>query len=284
MKLNLIVKLAFLFVSFIVYSESVFLQSAQPMQEIPPAGETLLYEVNFSRAILRGVGIGILSFSVSKSADNKSYEIKFEGRSKGILVSLFGKKILQVFRSVVDAEKFRVLKTIKRDEQGSRIRDSEAIFDYDQMKVVFTETDPTDPLKPPRRISSEIVEETQDLVSGVYRLRQLPLEVGKTFEAIVSDSGLVYKIPVKVTAKEKRNTVLGEIWCYRVEPEVFGKGRFIEQEGKMVIWIADDERRIPVGSRLETEIGRIEVKLKSIQLPEKDTKKTSVSLTTEVKK
>ncbi|GIU83067.1 MAG: DUF3108 domain-containing protein [Acidobacteria bacterium] len=266
MRANWVTRLFFLFLLFFVYSEWVFLQSAPPKPEILLPGETLVYEVKFSKSILRGISIGTLSFSVSKSVDNKSYEIKFEGRSKGILVSLFGKKILQVFHSVIDEEKFRVLKTLKRDEQGDRIRDSEAIFDYNQMKVVFTEIDPKDPLKPPRRISSEIAEETHDLVSGVYRLRQVPLEVGKTFETVVSDSGLVYKIPVKVTAREKQDTVLGDVWCYRIEPEVFGKGRFIEQEGKMVIWIADNERKIPVGSRLETEIGRIEVKLKKVQI------------------
>lgn len=259
-------RLTFLIIVFLVSSKLVFLQSSYPQkkQEILLPGEVLLYEVKFSKAILRGIGVGTLSFSVSKSPDNKSYEIKFEGKSKGFLVSLFGKKILQVFHSVVDAEKFRILKTTKRDEQGDRIRDSEAVFDYDRMMVVFTETDPTDPLKPPRRISSEITEETQDLVSGVYHLRQMPLSVGSNFEVVVSDSGLVYKIPVRVTAREKQDTVLGDIWCYRVEPEVFGKGRFIEGEGKMVIWIADNERRIPVESRLETEIGRIDVKLKEI--------------------
>lgn len=219
--------------------------------------------MKYNYGILRGIDVGTLTFSVSKSEG--VYNIRFEGRSKGTFVRLFGQRILQIFQSSVDAEKFRILKTIKRDEQGNRIRDSEAVFDYKEKKVVFVETDPNDPLKPPRKIASTIEEETHDLVSGIYRLRQSNLEIGKVIETTVSDSGLVYKIPVKVTGKEKRKTLLGNVWCFLVEPQVFGQGRLIEREGRMIIWIADNERRIPVLSRVYTNIGRLEVKLKQIQ-------------------
>lgn len=247
----------------------VLAQSAPPKPEILLPGEKLVYEVKYSRSILRGISIGSLSFVVSRSEDGKSYEITFEGRSKGTLLKLFGQKIVQIFRSSIDAEKFRILKTVKHDEQGDRIRNSEAVFDYKEKKVTFVETDPNDPLKPPRKIASPIEEETHDLVSGVYRLRQNQLEVGKTFEVVVSDSGFVYKVPVKVTKREQIETEFGKLWCFRVEPEVFGPGRMIEQEGRMIIWIADNERKIPVMSKIYTEIGKLDVKLKQMEIPKK---------------
>jgi hypothetical protein len=58
------------------------------------------------------------------------------------------------------------------------------------------------------------------LITGIYTLRRLPLAVGKTFELKVSDSGLIYKIPVRVTAREEQKTILGKVWCFRVEPQV----------------------------------------------------------------
>lgn len=243
----------------------VFSQSNPPKPEVLFDGETLVYEVKYNYGILRGIDIGTLTFSVRRAEDGSLYNIRFEGRSKGTLVRLFGQRIVQIFQSSIDAEKFRILRTVKRDEQGERIRDSEAVFDYVEKKVVFVETDPKDPLKPPRKIASPIEEETHDLVSGVYRLRQSKLEVGGVLETIVSDSGLVYKVPVKVIGREKRKTILGEIWCFLVEPEVFGQGRLIEREGRIVIWIADNERKIPVFSRVYTSIGRLDVKLKQIQ-------------------
>jgi hypothetical protein len=240
-------------------------QPPKPRAEFLTAGETLVYEGKISKAIVRGISVADMTFSVGRAADDKGYVIKTEARSKGTLTKWFGFKFLQIFESIVEAEKFRVLKTVKRDEQGDRIRNSEAVFDYGDRKVTYVETDPTDPMRPPRRIASEIEPETHDLVSAIYSLRLLPLAVGKTFQVTVSDSGLVYKVPVRVAAREQLNSVLGKVWCFRLEPEVFGPNRIIEQKGSMTIWITDDARRIPIRSRIESNIGKIEVKLKKIE-------------------
>jgi hypothetical protein len=67
-----------------------------------------------------------------------------------------------------------------------------------------------------------------------------------------------------VTRREIQRTVLGKVMCFRVEPEVFGNNRLIEQEGSMIIWITDDARRIPVRSQIKSNIGKIEVKLQKV--------------------
>ena len=138
-----------------------------------------------------------------------------------------------------------------------------ANFDYKEERVTYVETDPKEPMRPPRTIASEIGTEAHDFVSGLYSLRLLPLAVGKSFELEISDSGLVYKIPVKITARERQKSVLGNMWCFRVEPDIFGPGRLIEKEGSMIIWITDDAKRLPIRSQLNTSIGRIEIRLRS---------------------
>jgi hypothetical protein len=119
-------------------------------------------------------------------------------------------------------------------------------------------------MKPPRKIASTIQDQTHDIISGIYALRLLPLAVGKTFDFTVSDSGLVYDIPVKVTGREIQKSVLGKVWCFKVEPQVFGPGKLIEKEGSMIIWITDDARRIPVRSQINAPLGKIEVKLRAV--------------------
>lgn len=225
-------------------------------------GETLSYEGKMSKAIFRGISVADITFTLNRAAGGSDYLIKSEARSKGSLTKLFRFSFLQLFESTISAEKFRILKTTKRDEQGERVRDSEAFFDYDDRRVTYTETDPNDRMRPPRKIASTIDENTQDLISGIYALRRLPLAVGKTFQMSVSDSGLVYKIPVRVAAREQQNTILGKVWCLRVEPEVFGANRVIEQKGTMTIWIMDDARRIPVRAQINADGYKIEVKLK----------------------
>jgi hypothetical protein len=229
-------------------------------------GETLTYEGKFSKAILRGIPFADLNFTVQSAPDGRNYLIKSEAKSKGTLAKLAGYKFYQNIQSTVDAERLQILKSVKRDDQGERVRDSEAIFDYTNNKVTYVETDPNDAARPPRRVASQIVNYTQDLVTAIYTVRYLPLVVGKTFEVIVSDSGLVYKIPVRVTARERQKSILGKIWCYRVEPEVFGANRIVdEKDGKMILWITDDARRLPIRTQFSASLGRVEVKLKEVK-------------------
>lgn len=237
--------------------------SANRKPEPFASGETLSYEVKLSKAILRGVNVADLNFTVGEASNGKDYLLKAEAKSKGTLTKLFRVSFYQTFDSTVEAENFRVLKTVKRDEQDERVRESEAFFDYRDRRVTYIETDPNDRMRPPRRIASSIEDSiAHDLISGIYNLRRLPLAVGKTFQILISDSGLVYKVPVRVTAREQQSTVLGKVWCFRIEPEVFGANRIVEQKGSMIIWITDDSKRIPVRSQINTPRFKAEVKLK----------------------
>lgn len=226
-------------------------------------GEVLVYEGKFSK-IIQGIAVADLTFTLTNSPNSDNYLVKSEAKSKGSLLKLFRYSFYQQIESTIDNEKFRILKTVKRDEQKERVRDSEAVFDYGEKQVTFIETDPKEPMRPPRKIASDISDEMHDMVSGIYAMRLLPLEVGKTFELTISDSGLVYRVPLRVTKRELQKTVVGKVMCFRVEPEVFGTNRLIEQKGSMIIWITDDARRLPVRSQIKSEYGKIEVKLKQV--------------------
>ena len=224
------------------------------------AGEVLTYEGKVSK-IIQGIAVADLSFTVSRPESGGDFVVKADARSKGTLVKLFRFSFIQEIESTFLPAGAAKL-TRKHDVQKERVRDSEAVFDYGEGQVTYTETDPKDPMRPPRRIASEIGPETYDIVSAIYKLRMLPLAVGSTFSMTVSDSGLVYKIPVRVTAREVQKTVLGTVACFRVEPDVFGPGRFIENKGSMIIWITADSRRVPVRSQVKAPFGKVEIKLK----------------------
>ena len=225
------------------------------------SGETLKYEGKINK-ILRGIPVADLTFSAAPVGANE-LTVKSEAKSKGTLLKLIGYSFLQQYESTLDIEKFRILKTTKHDVQKQRVRDSEALFNYKDKMVSFVETDPKDRMRPPRRIASEIGEQMYDMISAVYAVRLMPLAVGKKYEFPVSDSGLVYKVPFTVTGHELQKTVLGKIWCWRVEPDIFGAGRLIEQKGKMVIWMTDDALQLPIRAEVQTSLGKVDIKLKS---------------------
>lgn len=226
--------------------------------------ETMVYEGRISRLKI-SVSMAELRFTATAPPSSNELVIKTDAVSKGTLLKLFRFSFSQKYVSTLDLDNFRIAKTTKRDQQKERVRESEALFDYSDRSVTWIETDPKDRNRPPRRIASDLTGATHDIISAIYAVRLQQLTVGKRFDLLVSDSGLVYKLPIVVTRREQVGGVLGKQWCFKIEPEIFGRGRLIEQKGKMEIWLTEDARRIPVKAQIDSKFGQIEIKLKDYQ-------------------
>ncbi len=244
---------------------AVTVQFAQPeAKEFPGkkfAGESGSYEAKYSKII--SFSIAELKITASLAPNGKDLIVTGDATSKGTLAKMFSYSFVQNYVSTIDLDGFKILKTVKHDVQKERVRDGEAVFDYGQKRVTYVETDPKDPNRPPRRIASDIDETMNDISSAVFAMRLLPLEVGRRYEIPLSDSGVVYRVPLAVTKRELVKTDLGKLWCFRVEPDIFGPGRLIEEKGKLVIWVTEDERRIPVKAQVNVSVGKVEIKIKN---------------------
>jgi hypothetical protein len=231
-------------------------------------GEELLYRAEFKRALLRGIDVGEFRFSVNSAparADGASHalELVADVVSKGFFTKLAGFSFHQHVVSRVDANRFSALKTNKLDEQGKRVRISEANFDYEKRIVTWAERDPNQN-QPPRVTSLDFTVPIQDVLSMIYYLRTQNLEVGKTFDIPVTDSGRMFLLPVAVTERKRINTVLGRLYAVRVEPAIFGQDRMIRSNGKLSIWVTDDNRRLPVWAEVKINLGTVDIKLKRV--------------------
>ena len=71
----------------------------------------------------------------------------------------------------------------------------------------------------------------------------------------------IYSIPVTVVKRERQKTELGKIWCYRVDPGIFGTNRLIEGEGSMSIWFADTPQRTPVRAVVKFKYGKFDIRI-----------------------
>jgi hypothetical protein len=256
--------LLFLLLLPMASSTFVFPQNGgRKVSDLPFAvGETLTFEGKINKFAV-SVTIGDMTLEVADSATDGRFQLNADARSRGTMLKLLKYSFQQEIEAVADARDLRSMSTKKHDVQKQKVRDSLATFDYPDRKVTWVETNPNEPMQPPRTIASDLDGPTHDIVSALYFIRTLPMSVGYSTMVNVSDSGLVYKIPVQVAARERQKTIFGEVWCYRVEPIVFGPGRFFEQKGKMEVWITDDARRVPVRARVNAEVGKIDVRLKS---------------------
>lgn len=236
--------------------------------------EELVYEGEFSRALLRGVNVAELRFKANRTQipesqannSNAPTALRFtlDAVTKGILRKLFRLDYRQHIESTVEPASFSVLQTTKLDEQGKRKRTSEAIFDRAAGKVVWTERDPNDPNREPRVVTNQMSGAVQDIASAFYYLRTQPLVLGTSFEILVSDSGQVYRVPIAVSEKKTMKTVVGRVQTLKVDAEIFGEGRLLRGKGKMSIWFTDDARHLPVRARINNEMGTLDIKLKSV--------------------
>ena len=236
--------------------------------------EELVYEGEFTRALLRGVNVAELRFTANRTQASTaqpnnantpaSLRFTLDAVTKGLLRKLFNLNFRQHIESTVEPASFSVLQTTKLDEQGKRKRTSEAIFDKTAGKVVWTERDPNDPNREPRVVTSPATGAVQDIASAFYYLRTQPLAPGTSFEIPISDSGQVYSIPITVSEKKTLKTVVGKVQTLKVDAEIFGEGRLLRGKGKMSIWFTDDARHIPVRAKINNEMGTLDITLKRI--------------------
>lgn len=241
-------------------------------------GEELYFEAEFSRSLLRNLDVAELKFRATRtplnepsdSAKSKPYALTLSAdvASKGFFPRLFNLKFRERVESTVEPVSFTVQRTTILDEQGKRVRTTESTFDRTKGKMTWTSRDPNNPSAEPRHAITDFSGQLQDVLSAIYFIRTLPLEVGKTFEVFIGDGGRVYKIPVKVVERRRMKTVLGRVNVLRVNPELFGPERLIDDEkGEFTMWITDDAQHIPVGGRVKTDYGTFDIKLKQITKP-----------------
>ena len=235
-------------------------------------GEELVYSAELSRSLLRSIDVAEFRFTSNKerlpSNTNRevTHSLKLTGdvRSRGLFTRLFNLHFRERVESIVDPASFTVQKTNRVDEHGKRTRISEAVYNHAKGTVSWTERDPNNPNSEPRVVSNPFIGKVQDVVSAIYYLRTQPLEVGKTLDVTISNSGRVYQVPMQVVAKRKMKTVLGRVDTFQVDPQVFGDDRLIRGKGQFSIWLVNDAKRIPVKARIKTEYGTFDITLKKV--------------------
>lgn len=243
-------------------------------------GEELVYVAEFSRLLLKKMDVADFRFSASRqepmqkangpselaaSGPASSLKLKGEISSRGFFSKLFNLTFRERVESIVEPASFTVHKTKRTDEQGKRVRVSETT--YEGGKLFWIERDPNNPARVPRTATVSFSGNVQDVLSAVYYLRTQPLEVGKTFELTLSDSGRVFQVPVRVVEKKRMKTVLGRVETVRVDPQVYGPDGMLSGKGQFSIWLTNDNRKIPVKARIKLDFGTVDITLRKVINP-----------------
>lgn len=138
--------------------------------------------------------------------------------------------------------------------EGKNRKDREIIFDQKSKKATYINHLEKEKLDFPL---STI---TFDALASFYYVRTLPLEVGKTVFVEVFDNKKLYSIEVQVLKKETIETDLGKFKTILIKPIMKSEGIFY-RKGDILIWLTDDEKRLPVLVKTKVLIGSVKATL-----------------------
>ena len=136
--------------------------------------------------------------------------------------------------------------------EGKYRAKSDIVFDSDRNQAVYS--DGRSFPVPPR---------VQDALSSFYYTRTQALPVGGSIVFHYHASRKSQPLQVKVLGRERIETPAGEFDCIAVEP-ILKAGGIFKNSGRLVIWLTDDERRMPVLMKSKVVIGSISVVLEEI--------------------
>jgi Protein of unknown function (DUF3108) len=133
-----------------------------------------------------------------------------------------------------------------RREGGHRTK-NEVLFDHTRHEAVYPDGQ-TFPIPP----------QVQDALSSFYYTRTQALPLGGSIVFDYHASRKSQPLQVKILGRERVDTPAGTFDCIVIEP-VMKAGGIFKNSGRLVIWITDDGRRMPVMMKSKVAIGSISV-------------------------
>jgi hypothetical protein len=211
-------------------------------------GERLEYSVGY-----KFIKAGTAYFSIGKQpvmvSGRPCYDVRFEVASLKSLDFLY--RVRDRYRTLVDIDGIFPWKFEQSIREGGFHKDFSASFDHVGKLATTTEGNFPIPVF------------VHDIVSAFYYIRALDLSRYKRGEVIYLQNFFdreTHDLAVKILGRQNVEVEAGTFRCVLVEP-VIKSGSLFKFEGKLLLWLSDDERRIPVKVSTKIPIGSIDAEL-----------------------
>lgn len=226
-------------------------------------GETLTYDVRFSKLIFSGT-IGELELSVSRPTEparGEILELKANAVSRGFFPTLFGIKVKDRYISLINHDDLGIHASTKLLEEGKVRREQKSVINREAGLVTYIDRDLANGKSEPKVKEKASPPWIQDLLSTIYFVRTQRLNEGDVIPVPISDGGELYNIEVIAGKREEIKTGAGKFRAIQLNAKVFD-GRYIKRSGEMLVWLTDDQMRVPVHARIKTSGATITVDLR----------------------
>ena len=223
---------------------------AAPQRPIRP-GEYLRYTVQYG--VIKA-GRAYLEVPEIKEFNGREvYTLVARAESNSFFSAMY--KVRNRIESYWDKDGLYSWRYSENRREGGYKAKNEIVFDYGEHEAKYA-----DGRKFP------IPAQVQDALSSFYYTRTQPLPIGGSIVFDYHASRKSQPLEVRVIGRERIKVPAGTFDCIAIEP-ILKAGGIFKNKGRLVIWITNDERRIPVLMRSKVMIGSISVVLQEAKLP-----------------
>jgi hypothetical protein len=211
-------------------------------------GEELYYRVGY-RFITAGSGMFKIEPKPTDRNGRPCYDIRFEVASLKSLEFLY--RVRNMYRSLIDVDGVFSWYFEQKNREGNYRKDYSA--DMNHRTGIAKTTEGEFPLEP----------FTHDIVSAFFYIRTLNLKAMKRGDIVPLKNFYekeTYPLAVKILGRETIEVSAGKFNCVVIEPLVQEGGLF-QHKGRLLIWLSDDDRKIPVKVATGILIGTVDVEL-----------------------
>lgn len=210
--------------------------------------EKLVFDITWGGWGFRWIKAGQATLELLPNSDSTQWTIQSLARCNHFFETFY--PVRDTVTSLIDARGIYPLRFDKRLHEGSYHAHISAIYDQTSHKLQTQDTILSiDPF-------------THDVLSAFYFIRTQKIKVGDSFELAAVSGKKKYNLKVLCHGREEIVVPAGTFHTLIVEPVLKGDGIF-KANGKLTIWVTDDEKHIPVKMQSKIPVGSIKAELVS---------------------
>jgi len=212
-------------------------------------GEKLVFAIQYGLIYAGDATMEIRNIAMLDSV--KTYHVVSLARTNRAFDLIY--KVRDHHESFIDYNNLYSIRFEKHLREGGFRRDETVTFDQKNHLAVYED----------KKVG--IPPMTQDFLSALYYVRTVELNTGEAVYLANHSGGKNYPIYVKVLRHETVEVPAGEFDCIVIEP-VLKTSSIFKHEGKLTIWLTDDNVKMPVLLRSKVVVGSFEARLKEYTL------------------
>ena len=214
------------------------------------AGERATYSVAWD-----GAGVNVPAGEIAVSVEPPSYRFVVTATTAPWVARFFEAR--DRFVTTADA---RLLPVVHERELNEGSRHVTRAYAYDFSGQVVRTGRTADDARAPGAVALPLLPEARDALAALFYVRTLPLAPGSTVRFPVNEAGRNLVVDLGAVTRETIALAGGPVQAIRLDPRI---ERRVERRTPVVavVWLSDDERRVPLAVDVAAGFGRVRMEL-----------------------